>query len=508
MVGSFGNERFDYTFSAGGGHDYARPLHAFLISSDEKDGRRVLVPGIATDWAVSSDGRTWTVTVRKGVKFHNGAEVSTSDVLWTLRHTMGPQAKDYATGGGSLNVSPIVDKVEQSAPDKVSVTTTIPTSDIPFLLSEADGSWLGTVLPKREAIHDEKDEAAYDKNPIGAGIMKLARRVSAEVMAFEWFEDYYYQPKNGLPKDKRVNFSTFDLRLVPEEATRVAALRAGQADIAPVSLASRKQVESGGGRVVFGQEGVYFYVRQFGCWKEQFPCHDKRVRQALNYAIDKVTMRDRLYGGPEVMQVKGWGPVTPSVGGYSPELDPYPFDPEKARKLLAEAGYSGGKGFGKLTINTWVSSSLPLMPESAQLAADSWKRELGLDVEVKVGDEAALKKDTRLTENYHGQILWRDNETRVDAAAILRSGYGIPDRKDGAHSDPELFDLTRKALAILDPGQRPTVLNSTYARMRDEGYDIDLGYINIPWGVGPRIVTWQPYPLAFYPSALHTITLK
>ena len=322
MIGSFGNERFDYTISAGGGHDYARQLHAFLISSDEQDGKRVIIPGIATAWGVSNDGLTWTFTIRKGVKFHDGTEVTVEDVLWTLRHTIGPQAKEYATGGGSLNISPLMDRIELAGPDKVGVTMKIPTSDIPFLLSEAFGTWNGTVLPKRGAIHDEKQEADYDRNPVGAGIMKLVRHVPAEVMAFERFEDYYYQPKYGFPKDKRVKFKSLDLRLVPEEATRVAALRAGETDIAPISLATRKQVEASGGRLVFGQEGAYFYGRQLGCWKEQFPCHDKRVRQALNYAINKELMRDRLYGGPDVMQVKGWADVTPSTIGYSPELDP------------------------------------------------------------------------------------------------------------------------------------------------------------------------------------------
>jgi peptide/nickel transport system substrate-binding protein len=140
-----------------------------------------------------------------------------------------------------------------------------------------------------------------------------------------------------------VNFTLLDLRLVPEEATRVAALRAGDADIAPVSIGARRQVEAGGGRVVFGEEGVYFFARQYGCWKPQFPCHDKRVRQALAYAINKEVMQNQLYGGPEVMQVKGWGAVTPSTLGYSPDLDPFPFDPVKARQLLAEAGYPVGK---------------------------------------------------------------------------------------------------------------------------------------------------------------------
>ena len=505
LIGSFGHERFDPNYGGSVGHDYARQIHAFLISSDAKDGRRVFAPGIATKWELSPDGLTWTFTVREGVKFHDGTEVTVEDVLWSLQHTVGPQVKEFAVS--PTTVAYLTDRVEQTGPNQVSATTTVPVSDFPVANAEASGNWTGIVLPRRATLHDLEEEAAYDRNPIGAGIFKLLNHVPVSQMTFERFDDYYHQPKNGFPTDKRPKFTTLDLRLVPEESTRVAAIRAGEADIAPVTVASRQQVEAEGGRVVFGQEGAYLRVVQMGCMKPQFPCHDQRVRQALNYAIDKELIRDTLYG-PEVMEVKGWASVTPSTIGYSPELAPYPYDPDKARQLLAEAGYPGGQGFGKLVINTYVSPALPLMTESAQLGADFWKRELGLDVEVRVGDEAALKKAARLTEGLYGQILWRDNETKLDAVGSLRSVYGEPDRLDTVHNDPELFTLVEQALAVFEPVEREKILNSTYRRFRDEAYELPLGYINVPWGVGPRVQTWEPYPMAFYPSALHSITLK
>ena len=507
MIANFDNERFDQAFAIRG-DDYARQIHAFLITSDVKDGLRVLVPGIATRWEISGDGLTWTFTIRKGVKFHDGRDLTAEDVLWTQRHIFGPQAKEYANTSPSQVLQAVTDRIDQTGPDRVSVTTKTPSAGFPTDMSEGTGHWAGVVLPKRATLHDLQEEAAYDRKPIGAGIVRLVKHIPVSQMTFERFADYYYQPKNGFPTDKRVNFTVLDFRLIPEEATRAAALRAGDGDIAAVSLGARKQVEAGGGRLVFGQEGVYFLVRLYGCWQPQFPCRDQRVRQALNYAIDKALIRDQLYGGTEVMQVKGWNAVTPSTIGYSPEVDPFPFDPVKARQLLAEAGYPGGKGFGKLVINTWVSPVMPLLPESAQLAAEFWKRELGLDVEVKVGDAAAVNKTFSQTADNYGQILWRDNETRIDASVILRSNYGIPDRVSRAHNDPALFALTDKALAVFDPVEKAKVLNSAYRRMRDEAYEINLGYINIPWAVGPRIRTWEPYPLASNPSGLHTITLK
>ena len=89
-------------------------------------------------------------------------------------------------------------------------------------------------------------------------------------------------------------------------------------------------------------------MRPIGCWIPELPCNDKRVRYALDYAIDKELIRDNLYGGEEGAGLAGFEAVTPSTLGYSPELDATPYDPERARELLAEAGYPGGEGYPPL----------------------------------------------------------------------------------------------------------------------------------------------------------------
>ena len=126
---------------------------------------------------------------------------------------------------------------------------------------------------------------------------------------------------------------------------------------------------------------------------------------------------------------------------------------------------------------------------------------------MKVGDAAALKK-AWLSQEINGQVLWRDNEARLDAAGWARNFYGIPDQANRFHNDPELFALVQKANGVFAPEERQKVLNNLYRRLRDESYEFGIGYINIPWAVGPRISTWQPYPLAFYPPGLYTITLN
>ncbi len=508
MIGGWGNERFTYNYAVGGGNNFARFMQGYLIATNE---RTELIPGIATTWEISSDGNTWTFTIRDGGKFHDGSNITADDVWWDFMHYWGKDesgsAIERATQSSAQSQARNTVAISRPAPGQVSITTKSPDAGFPAaMVSETAGNWYG-VVPKRPKVHDNDLEAAYDKNPVSSGLMRLTRHTPAELMAFERFEDYYYQPKFGLPEDRRPRFQSLHLRLVPEEATRVAALRAGEADIAPASLATKKQVEAGGGRLIFGLEGAYMYVRLPGCYKPQLPCNNKLVRQALAHAFDKTVIRDQLFGGPEVFQVKGWGVATPSSIGYTPELDPFPYDPARARKLLAEAGYPGGRGMGKMIVNTWSSTAMPFMPESAQLMADSWRRDLGLDVEVKLGDEAALKRDF-LTDALHGQILVRDNEARLDGSSSIRSAYGTPDHAGRMHENPEITRMVRDALAVFDPQGRGYLFNQTYRRLREEAYDIAVGYANVPWAVGPRVVTWQPWPLAFYPSNIHGITLK
>jgi peptide/nickel transport system substrate-binding protein len=507
MIAGWGAERFDSVLAGTGGiNQFVRLMHGFLIAANEKGE---MIPGIATDWNISEDGLTWTVTVRDGVKFHDGSPLTAEDVLWTWKHEFSPESIPYSKSTTGMTQARVTEKIEQTGPNQVSVVMTQIDSSFPVgMLAEAGPNAIGHILPKRDTLHDEAEEVAYDNNPIGAGPLRLTRHVQAEVMEFERFDDFYYQPKNGLPEDRRVKIKSWALRLVPEEATRVAALRAGEADIVPASLATKEQVEAGGGRLIFGPEGVYARIRFDGCWEDpSFPCHDKRVRQALDYAIDKEIIRDQLYGGPEVFQARGWAHVTPGALGYSPELDPWPFDPDKARQMLADAGYPGGEGFGTFIVNTWVSTSMPFLPESAQIAADSWRRELGIDVEVRVGDEASINA-ARRAGDLAGQLTWRDNEARLDGSSISRSSYGTPEQRDRLHDNPELFDMVKTTLAVIDQEERPQALNQLYLRLRDETYEMGIGYVNIPWAVGPRVENWQPFAFSFFPSGMHTITLK
>ncbi len=487
-------------------HNHYNVIHDFLIRTD---ANRASIPGMLASWDLSEDGHTWTATVRDDGYFHDGSKVTGEDLLFTWLQAWGPGAREVATSSSATNMAANVELIEQVGPQQVSITHINIDSSFEGFISDASGACQGIIRPAGDmaTIHDAEAMVAYDKNPIGAGIMAMTRQVEDEVMSFERFDQYYAE-------DRSVPFQFLDLRKISEESTRAAALRAGEADIAPVSLATKDQVEAGGGKVIIGQEASYLRIMFIGCGWDYYPnlpCNDKRVRQALGYAVDKDALRDDLFGGSEVFEAKGWAHVTPSSIGYSPALDPFPYDPDKARELMAEAGYPNGEGFGKLIVNTWSSRAVPFLPESAQLAANYWKDELGIDTEVRVGDETALKKATKARNPLAGQILWRDNEARRDGRSAARSSYGTAP-KDGSKGGnwshtPEIVNQVQEALSVFDPDQIDQVWHDVFVRLRDEHYEMAMGYVHVQWGVGPRITDWKPLPLAFYPSAYHTIQL-
>jgi peptide/nickel transport system substrate-binding protein len=507
MVPDFSTERFDRVWTAGeGANAYMIYLHSALV---ESDANRKMVPGIASEWSLSSDGKSYSFKIRKGVKFHDGTELTPEDALWTYQHSFGAQALDYAVGSGYLKAAKIIDQISLTEPDVLTISFTKPYLDHGPGESNAGISPTG-IMPGRVALNDTEVSEAFDRDPIGAGSMMLTDQTPQSSMTFERFDDHYYQPANGLPEDRRPQFQNLELVLVSELATRVAALRAGEADIVPVQLSAKSQVEAGGGRLVFIAEGVAYDNPWIHCWAMAagHPCKNKQVRQALNYAINKEVIRDKLYGGPDVFSIGGLGFITPSVQGYTSGLDPFPFDPDKARQLLAEAGYPGGVGFPTaVKLNAAPSGVIPFLVETAQYVGDSWKKELNIPVEVIVHDYSAMKKKRR-TDELDGEIYFSRKAVAIDPTVNVFRFYGSDEEDKRRGHDLELMQRVKDATHIVDQQARAKAFQKVLPEVLDEALTLNLGYVNTPWAVGPRVEAWEPWPLTDYASAIWTVKLK
>jgi peptide/nickel transport system substrate-binding protein len=495
MNAVWANELFTPRDGVGETATYGRQMHAFWINGNENVE---MLPGVITDWQVSEDGLSWDVTLREGITFHNGDPLTIDDALFTMEFVFGPEAIETSLSPSVSAEAADTESIEAIDSSTLRVTHKSPKAFFPFFISELSFGIAGVVLPK--AYFESVGQDGYNAAPIGAGPFRLEDHVISEQMLLERYDDYY------LP-ERSPSFQTLDLRLVPEVSTRTAALRAGDADVIEANLSVKEQIEDGGGRLIWSQESSYMWILLPGCWEVQFPCNKKEVRQALDYAIDKDLIISQLYG-PEAAVSKGWNYVTPSALGYSEDLDPFPFDPEKAQQLLVDAGYPGGEGFGTLEVHTWKAGDVPFLPEQAQLIADMWRQNLGIEVDVLVGD-ASTVRERWFDRQLDGKVIVRANESRWDGGSITNAIYGDPE--GGAHLGgrrDDLIAVAKDALAVVDPAERQQAFNDAYKILYEEHYEFGTGYVNLPWGVGPRIASWDPWPVVAYQTALWTMQLN
>ena len=485
MVPDFSTERFDRLWTAGeGANAYMIYLHSALV---ESDANRKQIPGIASEWSLNEDGSSYSFKIREGVKFHDGSELTPADVLWTYQHSFGPQASEYAIGSGYLKAAKIAGSISLTEPDVLTISFTKPYLEHGPSESNAGASPTG-ILQARTELNELTASEAYDQNPIGAGPLMLTSHTRGSTMVFDRFEDYYFQPANGFSEDRRPQFQTLELQLVSEMATRVLALQAGEADIVPINVSALNQVESGGGRIVSIAEGVAYDNPWIHCWATDagHPCRSKDIRQALNYSINKETIQNKLYGGPNIFSIRGLGFITPSVMGYTDGLDPFPFDPDKARQLLADAGYPGGAGFPiTIKLNAAPSGVIPFLVETAQFVAASWEKELGIEAEVVTHDYNAMKK-LRRTDEIDGEIYFSRKATSVDPVSSVFRFYGSDEEDKRRGHDMALLQRVQDATFVVDTNERVAALQAVLPGVREEALTLNFGLRQHSMGCWPQ----------------------
>jgi peptide/nickel transport system substrate-binding protein len=351
---------------------YLGTINEFLVYRDPKTEEPK--PGLATKWEMSKDGKTWTFWLRQGVKFHeNWGEFTSADVKYTFERQMAKDSK--ASTASELRA--LVASVEAPEPYKVVFRLLKP--DIEFVSSEtSDGSQ--QVIACKKYVESVGDEKA-NEHPIGTGPYTLAEyraRTSIKLTTVP-----------GVEKHWRVNpaFQTITFLRVPDEPKRIAMLKSGEVDLAPISYDSIDTVKASGAKIITIPNNWVPNVRLGGLvmtdptrYKKN-PWADKRVRQAMNYAIDKETIVEILFRGM----------ATP-VGADLPFLEwldikPYPYDPKKAKKLLAEAGYPKGFSVTMKTYKTTPGAELPIVGEAIAMY---WK-EIGINVKIVPTDYGTVR---------------------------------------------------------------------------------------------------------------------
>jgi peptide/nickel transport system substrate-binding protein len=274
-----------------------------------------IVPELAESWKLLDD-TTWQFRLRKGVVFHNGEPFNAEAVRFTVQRVLDPNQK-------SPNRANIAEVSKVEVVDEFTVKLVTRQAYAPFLNRLIDFP----IVPPRYTA--EKGDQGLALRPVGTGPFKFVELVKDDRLVVEAFDRHW----RGAPRIRRITF-----RPVPEPFTRVAALRSGELDLItnlPPSLA--RELERVPGIKV--QRVPSTWMIYLGLNALTKPLSDLRVRQALNYASDvDAIIKTVLEGNGR----RTPGPLTPHMFGYDPGVKGYPYDPAKARRLLAEAGYPDG----------------------------------------------------------------------------------------------------------------------------------------------------------------------
>lgn len=288
------------------------------------------LPGLAESTKLVNQ-TTWQFKLRRGVKFHDGEDFNAESVKFSVERVLNPEQKSPSRGQNLL-----IDRVEIVDPYTVNIITKKP---MPMLRERfTSPGYTGTIPMVPPKYIKEKGDAFFAQNPVGTGPFRVVKWVRGEYVQLEASKDYWA----GAPKVKTVTFKT-----IPEAATRVSALLTGEADIVASVPPDQIEVIRSNPQTRISEtdvDGIPPHL-QFNVMKGG-PLADVRVRRAMSLAIDTDAIVKTLLKGHGARRPL---PLDPRAFGYDPNLKLQPYDLAQAKRLLADAGYPGGKGIPELT---------------------------------------------------------------------------------------------------------------------------------------------------------------
>jgi len=379
-------------------------------------------PLLATSYKIINE-TTWEFNLRKGVKFHNGEDFDAASVKFSLERMIDPKNKLR-----QVQVGQVLDHVDIIEQYKVHLVT-----KKPYPALDATLCSVGSMLPPKYV--QEKGAAHIATNPIGTGPYKFVRWAKDDQIELQANEKYW----RGAPKIKKVIF-----RPIPEATTRVAGLQTQEVDLIVNIPPHLERLMNWKGRSVVSKvPSVRVIFLAFDNLKGG-PAADRRFRQAVAQAIDLDTIIKKVLEGNAI---RLGSPLTKDQFGYDPAIKPYDYNPEMAKKLLAEAGYAKGVDF---VINSPNGRYLNDKDIAEAVAGDL--RKVGINASVKTHEWGNYMTMTyRHTADPAYLLGWGNTSFDADGSlyALLRTGQVL-----SSFTNPKLDSLLDQGQATMDQNKR------------------------------------------------------
>lgn len=357
-----------------------------------------LEPGLAKEWEVSDDGLKYTFYLQEGVKFHDGTDFNAEAVKINFDRFADPEHEyafadhDYVYfmysamfGGHKGDEGHVVDEVVVVDDHTVEFNLNTP---LGFFLQNMGMTYFAITSPA--ALEEYGPE--INENPVGTGPFKFISWTKDDSIILEKNEDYW---KEGLPKLDRLIFE-----VIPDNAARLIALRSGDIDIMDgLNPDDAAGVEADDDLTLYARDENNFGYVGFNVQSE--PLDNHLLRQAISHAIDREAIVDALYAGYGTVAKN---PLPPSYLGYNDDVEGYQYDVEKAKEVLAEAGYEDG-----LEIDLWTMPvARPYMPDPEKTAEiiQNNLAEIGITVNIVREEWAPYLEKTAVGEHQIYMLGW------------------------------------------------------------------------------------------------------
>ena len=411
-----------------------------------------MAPSLAESWSVSPDGLVYEFVLRKGVQFHNGDTVSAEDVKFSFERYRGASAKPLKES---------VAAVETPEPGRVRIRLKRAWPDFMTFYSNATGA--GWIVPKKyiEKVGDE----GFKRAPIGAGPYKFVAFTPGVELVLEAFEQYWRKA----PSVKRLI-----LKSIPDDTTRLVALKRGEVDVAyAIRGTLAEELRRAPGltlKPVLGQVTNWVYFAEQ--WDPKSPWHDRRVRLAANYAIDRQAINQaEILGFAKLI----WS-IIPSSFEFYWQSPGYAYDAARAKRLLAEAGYPNGFDAG----DYFCDAAVTYLGEPVV----NYLNAAGIRVKLRPLERAAYFRGWS-EKKYRGLIqggsgAFGNAATRIEAFLAGGGTYAY-----GRYAD--IDGLFSEQANELDPKRREATLHRIQQLVHDKAMVAPI-WLNAGMnGLGPRV---------------------
>lgn len=469
-----------------GAETVIRNMFDGLVTRDTRSGVHMQLAE-SMEWV---DETTLDITLRQGVKFHNGTEMTADDVVFTFERIITEDAIEYPEPHSSPRkglISPL-ESIEKTSDYSVIMHFNAPWPPALQLLVHQQ------IVPK--AYIEEVGTKGFLEHPIGTGPFKFVEsKEGLNEVVMERFDDYY----GGSPDMKPVDVACVDrviFRVIPEASTRVAALLADEVQIiqaVPSDLENR--LSSDEDVVVKTAPGTQPKWLELNVNKPPFD--DVRVRQAMNYAIDKNLIIQTIYDGRAVPLP---GPLSPYNNYVNKALEPYPYDLAKAMELMAEAGWEDTNNDGILDKDGQsLSFTIDTLEEHRALAeaVASLLQEAGFDASVRFWEYSVVKPQLMAGERQSYLDDWGDSA--FDPVGHFEAKWhgfveGQPYGRGNfsTYNNPRVNELIVEAETIVDSVERQALYDEAQQIVYDEAPALFLILPEELEASSNKVLNWEP----------------